>query len=456
MGVPRDFEELQAWVEAGRLENLVRDKTVEAYLEYITNGQFSIESKDWREYRTGNPGMSRNEGTGDMVKDMPTKGSTFFHKAVGASGVPPHEAWRVAASRSRELLGQLLKDQQIRYQLEIGEFFSWDDLESKLLEYRALDDHQDDYPRLIVLRKEIKKLLSSSENPKLNMGSLLSSCRPFLCDQNSDTASNPEFSIENPTVWKSSNVRTAYKGPETSFQPIFNTLGVVLSSLNLSDKDFTAAEEEWLKVHKSMNPEILSKNRPELLDWLTKMSKDKSSGAYKVNEVAEVTKEDLENASEDYLAEKLEETISDKTEFDRICAVQEKRFRRIGFKKRGGKLKRFQRFQNSGGTNEGSNRGRGFNRGHSRGRGSRGRGRGRGHFSNSNNQGHICFDCHNRGAGLHYQKDCPLRVRLVDELNEAQNAGYSLAQQADRIRQVFDEMDVNKDTTEENQPDAAF
>ena len=430
LGVPGSLDELEEWVRTGRLKDLVQDQTLEAYLEFITNGQYTIENKDWKEYRTGSPSMTVNPATGDAVKDMPTDNSSFFFKRVGSSGVAPFEAWRTTAARSRETLGQLLKDPHIKYQFECGDFLDWEDLENKLLEYRALDDHKDEYPRLIILRNQVKELIRSPDNVKMNMGTLLSSCRPYLCDV--ITRANKD--IKN-NLWKSQN--TTFPGPETGFQPVFYLLGVILGTLNMSDKDFIAAEEEWLKTSKSMNPLNLAENRPELLDCLTRQGKSKS-GYLKINEIAETTPEDLREASEDYLAEKLSATIADEREFERICAIQETRFRRIGFKKRGGKLNRFQRFAAPNGANQ-----RGGARGGFRGRG-RGQGRGRGGQqgqgrNNNGRQNKICFDCHNNSGNLHYERNCPRKVRAVVENDTADQYNHNLMEdQADQIRQVLD------------------
>ena len=430
LGVPGSLEELEEWVRVGRLKNFVENETPEDYLTFITNGQYTLETRDWNVYRTGSPKSVRNPATGDLVEELPSKNSAFFQKRVGSSGVAPHEAWRTTAARSRELLGQLLKDPHIKYQFECGDFLSWEDLENKLLEYRALDDHKDEYPRLIVLRNQVKELIRSSDNVKMNMGSLLSACRPYLCD----VISRPNKTIKN-NLWKNQN--NTFDGPETNFQPIFYLLGVVLGTLNMSDKDFLLAEEEWLKVSKSMDPLLLAENRPELLDCLTQVGKNKSF--QRINEVSEAAPEDLSEASEDYLAEKLSATIADEQEFERICAIQETRFRRIGFKKRGGKLNRFQRFRapNSAGARGGRGGQRGRGRGQNRGRG------GQQGYNNRNND-KICYDCHNNKGQLHYAKNCPLKVRAVAEAESAdiqpQQHNYSqfLEDQADQIRQILD------------------
>lgn len=430
LGVPGSYDELKKWVIEGRLKDLVAEETPDAYLKFITNGQYEVATRDWKEYRTGIPDLVADKD-GNMI-NMPTVNSSFFFKANGSSGVAPFEAWRSTASRSREFLGQLLKDPHIKYQFECGDFLDWEDLENKLLEYKALDDHKDEYPRLIVLRNQVKELIKSNDNVKMNLGTLVSSCRPYLCDQ----INRPDKNISN-ALWK--NQKATYAGPETSFQPIFYLLGVVLGTLNMSEKDFLAAEEEWLKSSKSMDPLKLAENRPDLLDCLTKFGKTKP--AYKISEISEINLEDLNEASEDYIAEKLSDTIADHAEFERICAIQETRFRRIGFKKRGGKLSRFQRFQAPSGSNP-SRGGRGGYRGRGQGQG-RGQGRGRGRGQpNRGGSNRICYDCHNQGRGLHYEKNCSKKIRAV---NESQNIEhypqedyYELEGSADQIRQVLD------------------
>ena len=278
LGVPGSIDELNKWVKDERLKDLVAEQSPNAYLKFITNEQYEIETRDWKEFRTGVPDLVE-DSNGKMV-NFPTSNSSFFIKANGSSGVAPFEAWRSTASRSREILGQLLKDPHIKYQFECGDFLDWEDLENKLLEYKALDDHKDEYPRLIVLRNQIKELIKSSENVKMNLGTLISSCRPYLCDQ----LNRPDKTIRN-ALWK--NQKATFEGPELNFQPVFYLLGIVLGTLNMNDKDFIAAEDEWLKTSKSMDPIKLAESRPDLLDCLTKFGKNKP--AFKINEISETS-----------------------------------------------------------------------------------------------------------------------------------------------------------------------
>ena len=180
LGIPNSYEELVEWAVAKKFEKKLETHTAAAYLEYITSGQYQIETKDWGNYET-NRETTEKGPDGDLIPKAPWVSSKFFHKKYASASKAPYEMWRYTTSSSRKLLCTYLGDDSIKYDFQLGFIKDWEDLETIMLKLMDIEDHKGEFIKLKTLRKNFQGLLKSKENPRMIFQNFQAILTPFLC-----------------------------------------------------------------------------------------------------------------------------------------------------------------------------------------------------------------------------------------------------------------------------------
>ena len=96
-GYPVTYDELTTMVQNKALAKL-KTHDEDAYIKYLTDGDYSIENNDWGNYTTG------------KKDNIVAKNSKFFLTRYGVQDKKtPAETWRYTAMKSRELLSMFFK-----------------------------------------------------------------------------------------------------------------------------------------------------------------------------------------------------------------------------------------------------------------------------------------------------------------------------------------------------------
>ena len=299
-GYPSSYEDLVKMVTNKRCPK-AKNQTAEGYLEYLTNGEFSISTKDWEYYA----GICDTED-GSKIKD----GSIFFYAQRNQSEKrAPVEIWRYTAIKSRELITLFLKDKFIKEDFLKAKFDAWNTLVNRLHVYCGLDEYTDDYARVSTVAAKLRSVIPNMNNYRAKYSEILSLMDPYMI------TSETEIQVQD---WQGDLV--PFIGPEDR-NPALCLLASVLASWNISIKDLIDIENEFIKVHGDLKPETLAKKRYAWHDLITRKLMGVTSGT--VNAISNAT--DFNETDWNSVEEnELDDQIID--HFDRVLAIRNNRF----------------------------------------------------------------------------------------------------------------------------------
>ena len=321
IGYPITMEELEAMVADRRLASNSVGATKEAYLSYLTNGQYEIETKDWGTY------------AGEEA-EQPSQNSTFFisPKKVKSSVA---ERYRKANRSARQVMSLYLRDEFMREGFFRGHFTNWKEFEARIATIKGFGDGAEDHEPFSAFRKKLKEILGNNTSARIKYAALASLAgKYFIHDQGE---------IKNP-VWE--NEKSTFKGPDNIITPAFHMFLIQIASLNMNDTDFEKMEQEFKRVNRSYSPKTASEKRPNLLQLMTQVEQGKSFE--KVSQVKPVETVNIAHLQEVEDIDDFDDLILEEFESGHIGNILLARERKFGNRpsSRAKKSRPYQRVQN--------------------------------------------------------------------------------------------------------------
>ena len=315
-GCPTSMVELKAFVDE-KPPRFPRAKTQdeEGYLEYYTNGAYTVETDSWSKYK----GFADEI---DNVASPTSKNSTFFltlkhegeKKAVCLK-------WRAAAHRARLIFAQFLKDFHVREDFLRGKFTDWAHLRRSLLMQAGVCQAVSMHKRPSELFNRVKATLAGKAPYFVKYMQLLSTVDAYLIR----TVDPEKPAIEHGDIVGEYQIFT---GPEV-ITPIFKLFVSILAAQHLTAPQFVRCEDEFIAAKVSIDPVNLASSRlkwHELLRQAVPLSKVAS---VHINQVAECEADDEQDEIEHQI--------------EQVCAVWNNKFeksnRKFSWNQRGNAAK---------------------------------------------------------------------------------------------------------------------
>ena len=398
MGYPTSMEELEAMVADKRLEKYEIANNKEAYLKYLTQDGYKLETRNWGTYIGNDP------------DEADTLNSTFFmtRKAEKKS---PAKYYRQAVQSTRQVMTIYLKDAYVKEMFFRGDFHDFNDFEQKMAILAGLGDGLEDHEPLSTYREQLKEIMKSGDPPRQKYAALATLVKKHFTYE--------AKRIPNP-VWEGD--KNKFQGPDNEISPAFHMLLIHMSCLDMSDTKFQEIEQEFKRVNNSFAPEKVSEKRPHLLQLIASQGQTEQVQIKEVQEQINLVEkceeindiEDFDDAVYDQL---------DAIDLDQVLAVRDRKFgdkistRNRNAKRSYNKLNNFVNRSRGYTKNQNTRGGRGGYRGANRGsyRGSNNRYQGQNHQNGQKSQEFLdkyCKWCPDdasvpEGQKFHKIRDCP-------------------------------------------------
>jgi len=389
MGYPSNFDELKEMVTAKKIPHITQSH--EGYMEYLTAGEYNLETRDWVLYETGL----------EVDEKSKTEGSAFFTVRKGGTKAPV-DIWRKTAERSRDVLQLFLKDKFICEDFLVGKFDCWNTLVTRLHSYAGMEDYEEKYARITELTEKLKQIIPSKDSYRVKFGRLMSILGPYFVTERGD--------IEHGD-W--SNEKISFTGPEEKY-PILHLIMSALAMWNIRPDDLVKAEDDFLKTYRNLEPKTFAINRAAWHDLVARVRvKGFGANINFVNKIDE-TEREWEDVQEDDFDDNLVEKI------DKILVIRNRRWGTKKFvpRKNGGA---FQRVKERFGQNQ-NNTSKPLNQKPAEGRDLR-RGPFRGKCYNCGKVGHTKARCTARKKeGIRAVEDVTPMNELANSIREEMNS----------------------------------
>jgi hypothetical protein len=248
-GYPTSMDELTSMVAAAELPQAPAT-TAEAYLEYLTRGEYTLETRDW---------TTHIDPTATTPDPPATRQSSSFFEKKKTEKSSPADIHRLAAMKIRDALMQLIECNFVHIEFSKGGHYTCsENFINKFATEGGVNEQDTDYLPMTTLATDIRKVTGDKSM------SFTTKYQAFRAAFSRHLTYDPNPEAEPFTVKEDNGALVKYEANER-MNPLVHRIAIGLALQDRTDLEAERAEAEFQKLHKESDPKTFAVNRADYL-----------------------------------------------------------------------------------------------------------------------------------------------------------------------------------------------